>query len=65
MVNNKCPCYGCEDRTAICHDDCKKYISWKIEHDARREQEAKERAFRHEINDFKQSVIQKVRKNNH
>lgn len=63
MIKGDCPCYGCEDRSITCHSECKKYIDWKAEHDARREQQAKERAFKQEYNDFKQSVIKKVRKN--
>lgn len=62
MINNKCPCYGCKDRTEICHSECKKYIDWKAEHDAKREQDARERALKWDINDFKTEAIKKVRK---
>ena len=61
MINKKCPCYGCNDRSITCHDECKKYIEWKRERDAIHEIEVKERAFKHEFNSFKQSVVKKVR----
>ena len=62
MNNIKCPCYGCNERNTVCHDDCKKYIDWKINHEAERERESKERALKWLYNDIKANAIEKVRK---
>lgn len=61
MNNNKCPCYGCTDRSITCHDECKKYIDWKTERDAIRDKESKERALKGDISALKTSVIERVR----
>ena len=32
-----CPCRGCADRTLTCHVVCRRYGSWKEEHERMRE----------------------------
>lgn len=32
MKEKECPCLMCQDRAATCHISCKRYESWKSEH---------------------------------
>jgi len=31
MLNDKCPCYNCSERTLGCHNGCDKYVRWKAD----------------------------------
>lgn len=39
-----CPCYGCGERSAGCHDACGRYASYRSELDRLREEAARRRA---------------------
>ena len=32
-LNEKSPCLNCPDRHCMCHVDCKKYNTWKVENE--------------------------------
>ena len=39
-----CPCFGCEERAAGCHDSCERYATYRIELDRMREEAARRKA---------------------
>ena len=41
----KCPCYGCDDRSVLCHSKCSKYQEWSVNDREQKEKERKQRIY--------------------
>ena len=54
------PCYGCDNRTEICHSNCQLYIDWSNKR--AEEREKKRNSAEHIINQYESSRNSKLRK---
>ena len=56
------PCLNCMDRFLGCHSQCKKYITWKTQHDAERLKRQEEAMKQKILNEFINDEIIKLKK---
>ena len=58
----KAPCKDCPERHYLCHSECEKYLEYKKQNDALREQRLKESQTNHDIYSTYQFTKKKKRR---
>ena len=54
-----CPCGGCDERSAACHDRCDKFKAWRVKVDARRQKEREYNASNNTMSEAKRKELWK------